>query len=1792
MPLLVDPWERILQEPGFQALSHEDKSRVASNFFDGHIAKEKGFQALRPDQQERVKSNFLSSLGPQPEDPNDEIGAIENFFKSAYNSGVQTVSDYYSLVGEFEEAQRFAQEHQYETVGGASEFAGGVVGSIVPSAVALLGGPYTAWAVVAHYGLQSSGSARKRIHEYRQAHPEEAADPFNEFVQTVGSGAVGAGLGWTKINKILAPALKNVTPGVLRKIGFDFLGGKLGQGARSMAQLMLGEGAEEGTQELLANALHKYFTDSEQALTEGVGMAALGGALGGGLLTTLKLAPKYRRGLREDRMIFERAREETDKLAHGEVTNKVIDSFEARWRATGDPSVLEDLQRHMRQVKFYNVMFGENPENMPDLQADQEVLLLPQITATAEEQIREQIQPQPIPLLAEAKSTTYLLPAPTVEIGGEQEVEEVRGPDGQPRTVVRAEASGPTVELPTSRIILSEGGPAAQWESNESIELALDAANAAAARLEAQFAQGREPKKTMAAYDEAMAELHTQWTMVNPGDVTGDGLLFYLNQRSRGRNIRPRRYSSAEERARRAETRQEIRTLREEVQALEKTVLRPNQRRKRRGGAIGKETLGAMTPTELARYEKYLQGLEQRRERDRRQRERQATVTEQTGETRPRPRRVAPGVSGADIAAAEAEGITPTEARDRRLNLNRDIIEANKAEHEAGGLPFTVEQSYGQNPAELQAIADALGKDISELKMSDLDTRRTFIPEDLNETPEGYDQNEEDAFQYSTRYGGLESFGYSVDGVSFMSPAEIQSREPSILQRHRLTNILVKNGFFSTVHWTGGQITGPDGRKKNAVVNTRTGEVWFSRDANFSHIGHEATHRLIELMGKNHPLVQQGLEIAKMVDVSRTQKEQAARAATAAQAVPAGLTPDQQQQAIQDHLAEETLSDMVGDYFAARQIKASESTWARFVNWIHDLWHAARVKYASWRGRDVLAEDVIHALNARLAKHIDQNLALEPRAAAKHLSDIYHKGSSEINESRQPGTFKYSDADEPVSPFRVNIKHNEILHELDFAVEGVDAAELEAEALTSAQLHARALDILTKPKTLQRIQREFGRGGGRISIHGMLALRIKANLRFKKIFEEIARVEGMVEMTGKNADVQLEALDTELHKELRLLGDLSRFAGRALQSMNVNAGPTAVIKAVQNLNRRLTTAELQELSVLLDTGGINNEALVQDFNKRLKDPRASDYFWEYVMNGWLSGVPTHLVNVGNNAMWLAHQVPDRYVQATIDRALTKAGSSNNLVAKALQWVFPTIRGKERQVFFEEVAPFLAGLKRGRQEVKETHLVRETLKGRTMPDIASKFAIDMGSARRAFARSPHAALRKVAPIVSFPGNALFAMDVYFRTLAFDAQMNSLAYRESRKTGKPMRDILAHPPKKLVQQARDFAAMATFNDRPGRTARFVMHWRDKLPFQAGRLVVPFVNTLTNIFKRGIEMTPGLGAVANRQRLREADVELLARQFEGTVLATILMLMFDSDDITTNVPESPTKRAAFYQQGKIPYAIRMPSWMGGTWVSYNRVEPLNTVISSIATAWQAFTNPEVEEDENVMVQTMLQLANGVYENLIASTYAENVERLFKPNIGEGAKRTLERIPASLVPASSFFRSLSRAWEAKFAFAGGPEEAKVRERTGWVSELAQTLPWDSAVFEEQDRGFPRVDAFGEEITIPGNALRQWLPLKWSTPDLDPVEEELARLDAMPGLPSQKFEIDGQSVTMPPEMYHRYAMAYGAQTKESLSRLIQAPGFQRLSDEQKLLRIDRLVRRVHRVMRARGLRELRVSRR
>lgn len=605
------------------------------------------------------------------------------------------------------------------------------------------------------------------------------------------------------------------------------------------------------------------------------------------------------------------------------------------------------------------------------------------------------------------------------------------------------------------------------------------------------------------------------------------------------------------------------------------------------------------------------------------------------------------------------------------------------------------------------------------------------------------------------------------------------------------------------------------------------------------------------------------------------------------------------------------------------------------------------------------------------------------------------------------------------------------------------------------------------------------------------------------------------------------------------LSDASSEAGRALNIHKKMVSTNRIANAFAKLKRSLNVRELAEFKTL----NFENPLEVKRFIDRLGDPSLKDYVYEYWYNSILSGIPTHLVNVTSNTAWSLFQLPHRALVGSIDALVSK------------------FKGRTRQIYASEIIPMLAGYKTGFLKGKNRAL--ELIRTNKVIAFEDKWSMDVGHGiSSAFERSPYAALRKIAPLISAPTRALRAMDVWANSIAFDGQLNALANRAAKQKGlkgiqkeKFIKDFMENPSDEVLAECQQYAKYNTFTDDPDKITQWIIQGRNILPGEVGRFVIPFVNTISNITKRGLEMTPGVGLVkeiVSRKMGRGQPLkEVIAKQIEGAVLGLWVLYKVSDEEITGAVPESKTAREAFYRQGKQAWSIKI----GDKWYQYRRIEPFNTVIASVALAHDKIKNAK---DDETATQIFGNVVDGLLQNFIDSSYLQGLTNILDKY--SGRKGMVQRQLASFVPYSGFWRSINKAIE--------------KAETGKVT-LKETKTFEGAfrqVIPGLTRNTPgKLNIWGQEIEIEGGVFRQWLPYKWSTETTDPLENELERLNIMPGLPGQSVKINGEQTKFNDEFYRNYVITFGAIAKKELDKYIKTDRYKNLkTDEAKTKALDR----------------------
>ena len=161
----------------------------------------------------------------------------------------------------------------------------------------------------------------------------------------------------------------------------------------------------------------------------------------------------------------------------------------------------------------------------------------------------------------------------------------------------------------------------------------------------------------------------------------------------------------------------------------------------------------------------------------------------------------------------------------------------------------------------------------------------------------------------------------------------------------------------------------------------------------------------------------------------------------------------------------------------------------------------------------------------------------------------------------------------------------------------------------------------------------------------------------------------------------------------------------------------------------------------------------------------------------------------------------------------------------------------------------------------------------------------------------------ADFIGLPGRAMVAADAFYKGMyeeAFKALHATQAADVLRLSG-PKRagfiaDRVANPSVKEVIASRNAAAEYTYNSRTG-LAKNIIELRDKAPLGIGRLVVPFINTPTNILRDALQSTPVGFVGANTAKGAFGEAERAVR-YSRAILGSTAMAVVYSQIVQGNI------------------------------------------------------------------------------------------------------------------------------------------------------------------------------------------------------------------------------------------------------------------------------------------------------
>ncbi|WP_150644852.1 hypothetical protein [Pseudomonas fluorescens] len=611
---------------------------------------------------------------------------------------------------------------------------------------------------------------------------------------------------------------------------------------------------------------------------------------------------------------------------------------------------------------------------------------------------------------------------------------------------------------------------------------------------------------------------------------------------------------------------------------------------------------------------------------------------------------------------------------------------------------------------------------------------------------------------------------------------------------------------------------------------------------------------------------------------------------------------------------------------------------------------------------------------------------------------------------------------------------------------------------------------------------------------------------------------------------------------LQALADL-RTTQKAVMSSRAEIG-----RAMSAMRADVTT--MKDASRLIESAGSANgvkaiaDALttaarvggVEAANKMAR-ASGSDAFWTFYKSALLSSPDTHIVNMVSNLFTSGLQVPTRLLAGGI-------GAAKRLATG----------GKAGETRMGEAGYQLAGMLEG------------SING-------AKGAVESWrTGADAFGDSNKAEIyRSDYPgqqVWGTPLRLLQSEDAFFKNLNDGMERYSVAYRmaaqELKGQGtaavhKRVQELIANPPKELVEAGHDAALFHTFNNNAGRMTQAVNNWRHALPYGTGNIVIPFLRTPANLITYAVKHTP---AAAVFKEVR-ADIkaggakqeEAFARMGIGSLLISLGAVGALNGSLSGGGPEDPKERKAWLAAGNQPYSLLV----NGKWHAYNRIEPLASLIGIAA---------DVATGAENQALGMASIFKAIGRNFTSKTWLQGLSGVMQAMTDPdryGAS-FVNRAGATLVQPATLLSHIGRY--------GDPYQ-RATDKDSFLDQLKYRLPGETLGRESLPI---KHDHFGQPMMEAERQIGRAGPIPIATPSDDPVRLEAARLGWMPGAMQSHFSVPvkGQRSTrydLTDDQLRELNELAGARMHAAAGNLMRTRYWESLNDDERQDALDKIMK-------------------
>lgn len=535
-----------------------------------------------------------------------------------------------------------------------------------------------------------------------------------------------------------------------------------------------------------------------------------------------------------------------------------------------------------------------------------------------------------------------------------------------------------------------------------------------------------------------------------------------------------------------------------------------------------------------------------------------------------------------------------------------------------------------------------------------------------------------------------------------------------------------------------------------------------------------------------------------------------------------------------------------------------------------------------------------------------------------------------------------------------------------------------------------------------------------------------------------------------------------------------------------------------------------------------------------------DAVLEAWINGLLSNPTTHAANTISNSSVVFLRMGERKVASKISSLLgsdegVAAGEATSQWFGMMQGLKDNFRyyGKLGRAFLNED---VEGFQAARAEKPVQQLGISGTKLEHPPSISSDaFNISSSSWLGRTADYGGMAIRT-------PGKVLQLSDDFFKTLGYRMEVSAQALRQATsevhagnitEDGLKSRvaELIANPPENIRLAAIDSATYQTFTNAPGLLARSIGKLTNHYP--ALKVILPFTRTPANIMKFTFERTP-LAPLMSQVRANIAaggarrDLAL-AQIAVGTGAMMTFADMTMNGQVSGRGPVEKGQKQAMSREGWQPYSIKL----GDRWVSYNRLDPVGSLIGMSADATEMLMQAQHDalddaDTEKLAVAGALAFAGNITNKTYLSGLSSAIEALNDPQ--RAAESWTQRLAGSIIPSG--VAQIERL-----------DDPTVREVYSMMDAIRARTPGLS------DSLAPRLDMWGDPLKTDsglGKPFDAISPVSTRNPTPEPIDKEIERIDSNVAMPSRRTSFNGATIDLSqyPKAYSRYVELAGNELK------------------------------------------------